>query len=94
MDAPSIFFTSQSGARVGRPSRPTQACTVCPRRSTSGEPCRLRTEAADRYTSAADLLADLERIGPDFPASADAWNRMVKYVAENATDGVAWRKSA
>src|SRR6266478_5252666 len=38
--APFIAATSQSGARVGRPSLLMQACTVCPRISTSLDPAR------------------------------------------------------
>jgi hypothetical protein len=55
---------------------------------------RLKPEAPDVYPSAADLLADLERIGGSIPAAADVWDKLVAHAAENATDGVAWRKSA
>src|SRR5207244_6012800 len=38
--APFMAATSQSGARVGRPSLLMQACTVCPRINTSVDPRR------------------------------------------------------
>jgi chromosome segregation ATPase len=55
---------------------------------------RLRPEAADRYSSAADVLADLEQAGPELPPVGDAWRELLAFTTENATDGVAWRKSA
>jgi chromosome segregation ATPase len=55
---------------------------------------RLRPDAIDRYPSAAQLLADLEAAGPTLPAMGDAWEEMLAFAKENATDGIAWRKSA
>ena len=55
---------------------------------------RLRPDAADRYHTAAALLEDLERAGADLPDGTEAWEKLVKHAAENATEGVAWRKSA
>jgi hypothetical protein len=55
---------------------------------------RLRPDAADRYTSAAAVLEDLERAGADLPDGSEAWAKLLKHAAENATEGVAWRKSA
>ena len=55
---------------------------------------RLRPDAEDRYPSAAALLEDLERAGADLPDGGDAWAKLLAHAAENATDGVAWRKSA
>jgi hypothetical protein len=55
---------------------------------------RLRPDAADRYTSAAALLEDLERAGADVPDGTEAWEKLLKHATENATEGVAWRKSA
>jgi chromosome segregation ATPase len=55
---------------------------------------RLRSDAADRYSSAADLLTDLERVEAELPPAVDAWNNLLSFAAENATEGVAWRKSA
>jgi hypothetical protein len=40
------------------------------------------------------LLADLDRVGATVPAAAEAWDQLVAHAAQNATDGVAWRKSA
>jgi hypothetical protein len=55
---------------------------------------RLRPDAADHYSSVAELLADLEQAGPELPAMGDAWEQLLAFATENATDGVAWRKSA
>jgi hypothetical protein len=55
---------------------------------------RLRPDAADHYPSVAELLADLERAGPELPGMGDAWEKLLAYAKENATEGVAWRKSA
>jgi hypothetical protein len=55
---------------------------------------RLRPDAADRYPSAAALLEDLERAGASLPDAAEAWEKLLRHAAENATEGVAWRKSA
>ncbi len=42
--------------------------------------------AAQPYASAADLLADLQRIARETPFSDDAWERLLKYVADHAPD--------
>jgi hypothetical protein len=55
---------------------------------------RLRPDAADRYPTAAALLEDLERAGTDLPDGAEPWEKLLQHAAENATEGVAWRKSA
>jgi chromosome segregation ATPase len=55
---------------------------------------RLRPDTVDRFPSAAALLEDLERAGADLPDGAEVWTKLVAHAAENATDGVAWRKSA
>ena len=55
---------------------------------------RLRPDAADQYPSVTELLVDLEHAGPGLPGMGDAWEQLLGYAAENATEGVAWRKSA
>jgi hypothetical protein len=55
---------------------------------------RLAADADDRYRTAAELLEDLDAAGADLPDAADAWERLLRYAGENATEGVAWRKSA
>jgi hypothetical protein len=55
---------------------------------------RLRPDADDHYPSVAELLVDLETAGPELPGMGDAWEKLLSYASENATDGVAWRKSA
>jgi chromosome segregation ATPase len=40
--------------------------------------------AAQPYASAADLLADLQQIARETPFSDDAWERLLKYVADHA----------
>jgi hypothetical protein len=55
---------------------------------------RLRPDAADHYSSMADLLTDLERTSPELPGMGDAWEKLLGFASENATEGVAWRKSA
>ena len=54
------------------------------------------TVAADRpYESAAELVADLKRVARDTVFSDDAWEKLLRYVADNAPDGpAALRQSA
>jgi hypothetical protein len=56
---------------------------------------RLQPEAgAERIASAAELLEELDKAGADLPSSAEAWERLLRHVGENATEGEALRKSA
>jgi hypothetical protein len=48
---------------------------------------------AKRYSSAATLLEDLDRVGGDVPANAAAWERFVRQVREESAD-TALRESA
>ncbi len=50
--------------------------------------------AAQPYQSAAELLADLQRIARDTPFSDDAWEKLLKHVADNAPDAPAGLKKA
>jgi hypothetical protein len=49
--------------------------------------------AAQPYASAADLLADLRRIARETPFSDDAWERLLKHVADHAPDAGGLRKA-
>jgi chromosome segregation ATPase len=49
---------------------------------------------ADRYESAGALLEDLEQAGADLPPNAEAWDRLVKHVGDNASEGAALRQTA
>jgi hypothetical protein len=60
------------------------------------EPPMADTVAAERpYESAAELLADLDRVARQTPFSDDAWDKLLKYVADEAPDSPAGlRRSA
>jgi hypothetical protein len=51
------------------------------------------TAPGEGYTTAAELLADLEGVGADVPPNPEAWDRLVRYVQENGSDR-SWRQSA
>jgi hypothetical protein len=52
-------------------------------------------EAGPAFTTADELLAELEQAGADVPGNAEAWSRLLAYAAENAADGpIWWRQSA
>jgi hypothetical protein len=46
------------------------------------------------YSNANEVLDALDKAGSQVPAGAETWDRLMKYAGANATDGVAWRKSA
>lgn len=50
--------------------------------------------AAQPYGSAAELLADLQRIARETPFSDDAWERLLKHVIDNAPDASAGMRKA
>ncbi|MBV8952312.1 MAG: hypothetical protein JOZ99_15670, partial [Actinobacteria bacterium] len=50
--------------------------------------------SAQPYQSAAELLADLQRIARETPFSDDAWERLLKHVADNAPDAPAGLRKA
>jgi hypothetical protein len=52
------------------------------------------TDPETRFPSTADLLGELERLEPAVPAHAEAWDRLLRHVAEHALPGVALRQSA
>jgi hypothetical protein len=49
---------------------------------------------AQPYASAAELLADLQRIARETPFSDDAWHRLLKHVADHAPDSATGLKKA
>ena len=56
---------------------------------------RLGAEAPElRYPSAAALLDDLDRVSGDVPANPEAWERLLRYVRENAQEERRLRQSA
>src|SRR5262249_28694909 len=56
---------------------------------------RLGPDAGDdRLSTAAALLDALDRIGSELPANAEAWDRLLQHVRENASPDVALRQSA
>jgi hypothetical protein len=48
----------------------------------------------ERYSSIGALLDDLDQVGADLPPNLEAWDRLVKYASENATDPVPQRRTA
>jgi hypothetical protein len=44
------------------------------------------------YESAAELVADLNQVARETPFSDDAWDKLLKHIAENAPDAPAGLK--
>ncbi len=80
----------------------TEWAALSPKRKLAKPPRPLPTAVRDileRWTaggfaSAKDVLDALDRAGSQVPAGTETWDRLMKYAGANATDGVAWRKSA
>lgn len=49
---------------------------------------------AGSFATAFEVLDALDKAGSQVPAGAETWDRLMKYAGANATEGVAWRKSA
>ena len=49
--------------------------------------------AAHLGASAAELLGDLQQVARDIPFSVDAWERLLKHVADNAPDATGLKKA-
>jgi hypothetical protein len=61
----------------------------------SEPPMADRSAAGTPYESAAELLADLDRASRETPFNDDAWDKLLKHVAENAPDvSIGLRRSA
>jgi hypothetical protein len=50
--------------------------------------------AAQPYAAAGELLADLQRVARETPFSDDAWEKLLKHVADNAPDAPASLRKA
>ncbi|HJZ56813.1 MAG TPA: hypothetical protein VKE74_17730, partial [Gemmataceae bacterium] len=75
---------------------PPELIAVIRRLEADAEPPMADTVAPDRpYESAAELVADLNRIARETAFSDDAWEKLLRHVAENAPDApAALRQSA
>ncbi|HUR54880.1 MAG TPA: hypothetical protein VMZ71_12160, partial [Gemmataceae bacterium] len=91
----SQLAAKKRGARAVK-AFPAELVAVVRRLAADAESPMADTVSADRpYESAAELVADLQRIARDTPFSDDAWNKLLQHVADNAPDGPAGlRKSA
>lgn len=85
----------KKGARPGKPF-PPELVAVVRRLEADPEPPMADTVAADRpYANAAELVADLKRVARDTGFSDDAWDKLLRHVADNAPDApAALRQSA
>ena len=52
------------------------------------------SDISNLYPSAAALLEDLDRVGADVPPNAEAWDRLLRHMRENALPATALRQSA
>ena len=89
-----LFAWSQLAAkkRGPRPAKafPAELVGVIRRLEADPEPPMADTVAAERpYESAADLLAEIKRLARDTAFSDDAWEKLLRHVADNAPDGPA-----
>jgi hypothetical protein len=75
---------------------PESLLAIIRRLEADPEPPMADTVAAGRpYESAAELVADLERVARETPFSDEAWEKLLKHVVENAPDAPAGlRRSA
>jgi chromosome segregation ATPase len=92
-----LFGWSQVQARrkgAARPKPfPESLTTVMRRLEADPEPPMADTVAWERpYESTAELLGDLERIARETSFNDDAWEKLLKHVAENAPDAPAGLK--
>jgi hypothetical protein len=51
-------------------------------------------DGTKRYSSAADLLEDLDRVSDDVPANPEAWARLLRHVRDNGQEEKVVRQSA
>ena len=72
-----------------------KSTTATPNRHVDGlAPIGLTPDAAERYPTASEIVEDLRRAEARLPDAGEAWDRLLKYAGENATEVVAWLKSA
>jgi chromosome segregation ATPase len=92
-----VFGWSQLAVRKKGSAKPKQfpdgLLSVIRRLEADPEPPMADTVAAERpYESASELVADLNRIARETSFSDDAWEKLLKHVAENAPDSPAGLK--
>jgi hypothetical protein len=92
----SQLAAARKRAGVRAKAFPADLAAVIRRLEAEPEPPMADTVAADRpYTSATELVADLKRVARETPFSDDAWEKLLRHVAEHAPDGpAALRQSA
>jgi hypothetical protein len=88
----SQLASRRKGAAKPKPF-PEALLAVIRRLEADPEPPMADTVAADRpYESATELVADLNRIARDTAFSDDAWQKLLRFVADNAPDSPAGLK--
>ena len=83
-------WSQLAGEEAVRPSR-SRSPKHCWRSSAGWRPIPnrrwpTRWRPDQPYESAAELVADLKRVARETPFSDDAWDKLLKHVAENAPD--------
>jgi Inner membrane component of T3SS, cytoplasmic domain len=58
------------------------------------QPIMLPPFDENRLLTATELLTELDAIGADLPPNSEAWDRLIKHVGENATEGAALKRTA
>jgi hypothetical protein len=91
------FGWSQLAAKVKKPAKakpfPASLLAIVRRLEADPEPPMADTVAAERpYESAAQLLADLNRVARETPFSDTEWEKLLKHVADTAPDAPAGLK--
>jgi chromosome segregation ATPase len=86
-----LFVWSQLAAKQKKPGKakpfPEELQAVIRRLEAEPEPPMADTVAAERpYESASELVTDLERLAGTVAVSEDAWEKLLRHVAENAPD--------
>ena len=72
---------------------PESLLAIIRRLEADPEPPMADTVATGRpYESAAELVADLDQVARETPFSDDAWNKLLKHIAENAPEAPAGLK--
>ncbi|MCE9564384.1 MAG: hypothetical protein K8U57_20295 [Planctomycetes bacterium] len=95
-----LFAWSQFATKQKKPGKPKpfpeSLLGIIRRLEADAEPPMADTVAAERpYESATELVSDLNRIARDTPFSDDAWEKLLKFVADNAPDSpVGLKRSA
>jgi hypothetical protein len=82
----------RKGAAKSKPF-PEALLAIIRRLEADPEPPMADTVATGKpYESAAELVADLNRVARETPFSDDAWDKLLKHIAENAPDAPAGLK--